>query len=189
MSIPCGDPTRIRVERCWPRSWPRVNVVRIALSVRDFGSCLLFSRASSVSSGVSLLTHLTHSLCSNEPLPQQRAPIQLELLDDGVPGDRTRSTRVTGARPPSRAGKGRGRHREQVAEARPHAARRRARSRAHRSRIAWSLSTPRFGPGLVDIGWPPRHGLTSTSGGHHDIGWPPRHRCVVAVLGLRENTA
>eukprot|EP00964_Phaeocystis_antarctica_P049199 scaffold28499_cov65-Phaeocystis_antarctica.AAC.7 len=53
-------------------------------------------------------------LCSNALLPQQRAPVQLELLDDGVPGDLTRSTRVTGARPPSRAGKGRGRHREQA---------------------------------------------------------------------------
>eukprot|EP00964_Phaeocystis_antarctica_P085126 scaffold53716_cov67-Phaeocystis_antarctica.AAC.2 len=70
----------------------------------DFGSCLFLSRASSVSSGVSLLTHLTH-----RPL-QQRAPVQLEPLDDRVPGDRTRSTRVTRARQPSRAGKGRGRH-------------------------------------------------------------------------------
>eukprot|EP00964_Phaeocystis_antarctica_P030699 scaffold17360_cov68-Phaeocystis_antarctica.AAC.2 len=79
LSIPCGDPRLGRKfrpactdpyahSRCWPRSWPRVNVVRIALSVRDFGSCLFFSRASSVSSGVSLLTHLTHS-----PL-QQRTP-------------------------------------------------------------------------------------------------------------------
>eukprot|EP00964_Phaeocystis_antarctica_P046359 scaffold26778_cov87-Phaeocystis_antarctica.AAC.1 len=50
LSIPCGDPRLGRKfrpaytdpyahSRCWPRSWPRVNVVRIAFQ------CVISARA------------------------------------------------------------------------------------------------------------------------------------------------
>ena len=122
------DSTRVRIRICRMQRnvfiirafslslfFTRVRIIDI-VPVRDFRSCFFFC-------GVSLLTRLTHTLHS-----------RLDSVDASDSGAAAIEGRK-GTRLPSRAGT--------VAEARPHAARRRACSRAHSSRIAWSSGSRR----------------------------------------------